>query len=53
MTKKKSKLLRRQVYLPEQDWDVATKLGKSINENASYMVRKWVREGVIRDKGAL
>lgn len=43
--------VRRQIYLPNEDWDYACKYAKKIGETPSYVIRQWVREGVKREKG--
>jgi len=51
MMKKKKRMIRRQVFFSPEDWDCCDKLGRKENENASYIVRKFVREGLKRHKG--
>lgn len=50
MSKKKKKLemVRKQVYFPRDDWSEAERLSEG--EGASFMVRKWTREGIKREK---
>lgn len=50
MSKNSKNLIEKHIYLPKEDWEMAKKYGKRFNEGASYYIRKWVREGIERER---
>jgi len=43
-------IFRTTVFLDVRDWEQAQKIAKKYNLNGSDMVRKWMREGIEREK---